>query len=116
MLRRPTQIALGTALVAATAAFAPAAHADRVGFNVSIGGPGYGVSFGNGAYWRGSHHYRPYWSAAYLAPPVVYAPPVVCTAPLYTAHIVYRAPRVVYRAPYVVRRPVVVRGPVYYGY
>src|SRR6478736_6682560 len=99
MLRRTTQIALGTALVAATAAFAPVAHADRVGFNVSIGGPGYGVAFGNGPYWRGSHYYQPYWSAAYIAPPVVYGPP-----------------RVVYRAPYVVRRPVVVGRPVYYGY
>ena len=49
MLRRTTQIALGTALVAATVAFAPAAHAGGVGFNVSIGGPGYGVAFGNGA-------------------------------------------------------------------
>jgi hypothetical protein len=77
MLRRKTQIAIGAALLAAAAAFAPAAHAERVGFNVSIGGPGYGVSFGNGPYWRGSHYYRPYWSAAYLAPPVVYSAPVV---------------------------------------
>ena len=111
MLRRTTQIALGTALVAAAAAFAPAAHADRIGFNLSIGGPGYGVAFGNGPYWHGSHHYRPYWSAAYVAPPVVYTPPYYYSAP-----VVYPAPRVVYRAPYVVRRPVVVRGPVYYGY
>lgn len=116
MLRRTTQIALGTALLAAVAAFAPAAHADRVGFNVSIGGPGYGVSFGNGPYWRGGHHHRPYWSAAYIAPPVIYAPPVYYPAPIYTAPVVYRAPRVVYRVPYVVRRPVVVGRPVYYGY
>ena len=106
MLRRTTQIALGTALVAATAAFAPAAHADRIGFNVSIGGPVYGVAFGNGPDWRGSH-YRPYWSAASIAPPVVSTPPYYYAAP-----VVYPAPRVVYRAPYVVRRPVVVRGPV----
>ena len=51
MLRRSFSIGLGTALVAATAAFAPAAHADRVGFNVSIGGPGYAVAFGNAPYW-----------------------------------------------------------------
>lgn len=108
MLRRTTRIALGTALVAAAAAFAPAAHAGGIGFNVSIGGPGYGVAFGNAPYWRG--HHRPYWSAAYIAPPVVYAPPY------YSAPVVYPAPRVVYRAPHVVRRPVVVRGPVYYGY
>ena len=111
MIRRTTHIALETALLAAAATFAPAAHADRVGFNISIGGPGYGVAFGSAPYWRGHHHYRPYWSAAYIAPPVVYAPTVVYPAP-----VVYRAPRVVYRAPYAVRRPIVVRGPVYYGY
>ena len=68
MLRRTTQIALGTVLVAATAAFAPVAHADRVGFNVSIGGPGYGVAFGNGPYWRGSHYYQPYCAACPVHP------------------------------------------------
>jgi len=116
MPRRTTQLAVGTALIAAAAAFAPAAHADRVGFNVSIGGPGYGVSFGNAPYRYGGHHYRPYWSAAYIAPPVVYAPPVYYPAPVYTAPVVYRAPRVVYRAPYVARRPIVAGGPAYYGY
>jgi hypothetical protein len=112
MIRRTTQIAIGTALVAAAAAFAPAAHAERVGFNVSIGGPGYAVSFGNAPYFRA---YRPYyhgprWRAAYVAPRTVYAPPVVYTAP-----VVYPVPRVVYRAPYV-RHPVLVRGPAYYRY
>jgi len=104
MLRRST-IALGTALIAGAAAFAPAAHADRVGFNVSIGGPGYALSVGNGPYWGGYYrpYHRAYWRAPYVAPPVVYAP------------VVYPAPRVIYRAPYV-RYPVVVRGPVYYGY
>lgn len=111
MLHRTTHIALGTALVAAAAMFAPAAHADRVGFNVSIAGPGYGVAFGNGPYWRGHHHYRPHYRPVYVPPPVVYAPAVVYRPP-----VVYRAPRVVYRAPYVVRRPVVVQSPVYYGY
>ena len=113
MFHRTLNIALGTALVAAAAAFAPAAHADRVGFNVSIGGPGYGVSFGNAPYWGGHHHrhhyrpyrhYRPHWRAAYYYD--YYAPPVVY----------YRAPRVVYRAPYYVApRPVIVHRP-YYGY
>jgi hypothetical protein len=105
MLNRTTHIALGTALVAAAATFAPAAHADRVGFNVSIGGPGYGVSVGNAPY-RGHHYYRHHWRPAYVAPRVVYTPPVVYYSP---------PPRVVYRAPYA-RYPVVVRGPVYYGY
>lgn len=107
MLRRTTHIALGTALAAAAAIFAPAAHADRIGFNVSIGGPGYGVSFGNAPYWGHRHHYWPAWRPVYVAPPVVYAAP----------RVVYVAPpvRVVYRTPYV-RYPVVVRGPAYYGY
>jgi hypothetical protein len=108
MLRRTTQLALGTALIAAAAAFAPAANAGNVGFNVSIAGPGYGVSFGNAPYYGHRHHYRPYYRPAYVAPPVVYTP-----APAYYAPaVVYSAPRVVYRAPYVVRRPPVV----YYGY
>jgi len=101
MMRRTTQLALGTALLAAAATFAPAAHADRVGFNVSIGGPGYAVSVGNAPYWGYRpyyrHHHR-HWRPAYVAPPVVYyAPP----------------PRVVYRAPYYAPR-VVIREPVYY--
>lgn len=107
MLRQAKHLAVGTALAAAAAVFAPAAHADRVGFNVSIGGPGYGIAFGNAPYWGHRHHYRPHWRAAYFAPPVVYGPPVVYSAP-----VVYAAPRVVYRAPYVVRRPVVID----YGY
>ena len=109
MLRRTTHFALGTALLAAAAAFAPAAHADRIGFNVSIGGPGYAVSFGNAPYWAHRHYrhyYRPYWRPVYAAPRVVYEPRVVYVAP--------RA-RVAYRAPYV-RYPVVVRGPAYYDY
>ena len=109
MLRRKTHIALGTALLGAAALFAPAANADRVGFNFSIAGPGYGVSFGNAPHWRGYRHYRAY--PRYIAPRVVYTPPIVYQAP-----VVYAPPRVVYRAPYAVRRPVVVHGPVYYGY
>jgi hypothetical protein len=107
MLRRTTHIALGAALVAAAAVLAPAAHASRVGFNVSIGGPGYAVSFGDAPYWGHRHYYGHAWRPAYVAPAVVYAAP----------RVVYVAPpaRVVYRAPYV-RHPVVVRGPVYYRY
>ena len=51
MLRQAKHLAVGTALAAAAAVFAPAAHADRVGFNVSIGGPGYGIAFGSAPYW-----------------------------------------------------------------
>lgn len=103
MQLRTPQVVLGTVLVAAVTAFAPAAHASRVGFNVSIGGPGYGIAFGDAPYWG----YRPYYRPAYYPRPVIYAPP----------RVVYVAPRarVVYRAPYV-RYPVVVGRPVYYGY
>jgi hypothetical protein len=104
MLRRTTHLTIAAALVAATAAFAPAAHASRVGFNVSIGGPGYAVTFGDRPYFH--HRYRYYRPApVYVAPPVVYAGP----------RVVYRTPRVVYRAPYVPPR-VVIGRPVYYRY
>ena len=108
MLRRFSHTALGAALIAGAAMFAPAAHAGGgVGFNVSIGGPGYAFSVGNAPYYGyRHHHYHPY-VAAYAAPPVVYGPPVAYVAP----PIVYAPPRVVYRAPYVVRRPVVVAYP-----
>jgi len=76
MLRRTTQFAVASALLAAAATFAPAAHADRVAFNVAIGGPGYAFSVGNAPYYRGypPYHggYRSYWRGAYVAPPVVY--------------------------------------------
>ena len=99
MLRRTTQIALASALVAGAAAFAPAAHADRIGFNVSVGGPGYGVTFGNVPVWR-PRYYAP--APVYVAPP----PP----------RVVYYAPpaRIVYRAPY--RHRYVVHPRVYYRY
>lgn len=105
MLRRTTQLAVASAIVAAAAAFAPAAHASRVGFDVSIGGPGYAVTFGTPYYYHHHRHfYRPAYGPVYIAPPVVYAPPPV----------VYTPPRVVYRAPYAPR--VIVGGPVYYRY
>ena len=107
MLRRTTHLAVATALVAAAAAFAPAAHASRVGFNVSIGGPGYAVTFGDRPYYRPyRHYYRPAYAPVYVAPPVVYAPPPVVYVP---------PARVVYRAPYV-RHHVVVGAPVWYRY
>jgi hypothetical protein len=103
MLRRTTQLALASALVAGAVAFAPAAHANRVGFNVSIGGPGYAVAFGNAPWW-GYRYYAP--APVYVAPPVVYAPPRV---------VYYRPPaRVVYRVPY--RHRYVVYPRVYYRY
>src|SRR5207244_177158 len=84
--------AVGATLAAAGLAFAPAAAAhDRVGFNFSIGGPGYAVSVGNPPYYYyGPHYYhRHYWRPAYVPAPVYVAPPVV-----------YRAPVVVAPAPY----------------
>jgi hypothetical protein len=89
--RKSLVAAVGATLAAAGLAFAPAAHANRVGFNLSIGGPGYAVSVGNAPYYYGPRHYYPrhYWRPAYVAAPVYVAPPVV-----------YRAPVVVGPAPY----------------
>ena len=67
------------AVALAAAAYAPAASADRVGFNVTFGGPGYAVNVGNAGFgyydsWRPApvvvrpypvyrpyHGYRPGW-------------------------------------------------------
>lgn len=92
MLRRKAVIAaLGATLAAAGMAVAPAAHADRIGFNLSFAGPGYGVTVGNAPVYDArpyySRHYR-HWAPAYVPAPVYAAPPVV-----------YRAPVVVERAP-----------------
>lgn len=103
MLSRTSLVAAaGAALTAAGLAFAPAAHAERIGFNLSIGGPGYDVSVGNAPYYYygpryygpryyGPRHYyrRHYYAPAYVPAPVYVAPPVV-----------YRAPVVVAPAPY----------------
>lgn len=89
--------AVGTALIAAAAAFAPAAHANgNVGFSVSIGAPGFAATVGNVPYagFGYAPYYRPYWRPVVVPAPVVYPP-------------------VVYAAPYVVR-PVVVARPVYH--
>jgi hypothetical protein len=96
---------------AAGVAFAPAATAGNVAWNVSLGGPGYAVSFGQPGWGPGYVNvgvagcgYNCY--GGYYAPPVpapVYAPPVVVP-------YVRVAPPVVYPAP-VVYRPVVVVAP-----
>jgi hypothetical protein len=103
MLRRTKHLALAGALVAAAAIAAPAAHASRIGVNLSIGVPGVVV---------GAPYYPPVYAPApvYVPPPaVVYTPPrVVAVAP---------PVRVIYRAPYRYHHHrVFVRGPVYYGY
>ena len=99
MLRRKALIAaVGATLAAGTAAFAPAAHADRVGFNLSFGGPGYGVTVGNAPYYYAPRYVAPAYVSTYVAPayvstyvappaysyytpPVYYAEPVVVAAP-----------------------------------
>jgi hypothetical protein len=86
-LRTTLAAALGAVGLAAAAAYAPAAHADRVGFNVTIGGPGYAFNIGNYGYGYG-----------YYAPPPVVAPYV----PYYRS---YYAPAPVVVRPYPVWRP-----------
>lgn len=102
--RKPVVAALGATLAVAALAFAPVAKADRVGFNLSFGGPGYGVTVGNGPYYRGyapyRYAYRPYWRPApvYFAPPVVYSEPVYyAPAPVYYPAVPYYRARVYHR-------------------
>ena len=95
---------LGTVALAAGAAYAPVASADRgVGFNISIGGPGYALSVGDGGYgygyydsWRPAPvvvapyapYYRPYRSHYRH-----YAPVIVQPYPVYRSHNRHRYDR-----------------------
>jgi hypothetical protein len=96
---------VGALALAAAAAYAPAASADRVGFNVTFGGPGYAVNVGNAGFgyydaWRPAPvvvapyapYYRPYRSyyRPYYAPVVVPAPVVVRPYPVYRPYQGYR--------------------------
>ena len=98
-LRKTFASAVGALALAAAAAYAPAASADRVGFNVTFGGPGYAVNVGNGGF-----GYYDTWRPA----PVVVAPYVPYTyyeRPYYRPYVpvpVYR-PYPVYRPHYVHR-------------
>jgi len=66
----------------------------RVGFGITLGGPGY--------YGHGPRYYapRPYWGPAYVAPPAYFAPP-----PVYVAPPVYAAPPAYYPPAYVPLNP-----------
>lgn len=102
MLRRKALItALGATLAAGGMAVAPAAHADRIGFNLSFAGPGYGVTVGNAPYYYGPRYHDPYrhWRRAYVPAPVYVAPPVVYRAPVVVAPapVYYPSGRLYYR-------------------
>ena len=98
-LRTTFASVVGALALAAAAAYAPAASADRVGFNLTIGGPGYAVNVGNAGYgyydyWRPApvvvapYSYYPYRS--YYAPVVVPAPVVVRPYPVYRPYYGHR--------------------------
>ncbi len=103
-----------TAALACAGAFASLpAHADRVAWNVTIGGPGFAVSAGQP--WGG-------WGAGPVVRPIV-APwaPIVAPAPVFVPGPAYFAPPVVpvvrpvrwrHARPVVVGAPVFVRAPV----
>jgi hypothetical protein len=95
LLRTKLASTVGALGLAAAAVYAPAASADRVGFSVSVGGPGYAFNVGNAGYYD-----YDYWRPA----PVVVAPYVPYYRPYYPRPVVV-APPVIYR-PY----------PVYRGY
>ena len=69
IVRSRIAVILGAIGLAASTAYAPAASADRIGFNVTVGGPGYGFTVGN-------------YGAPYGAPHVAYFAP----APVVVAH------------------------------
>ena len=114
MNRHTLTLALCSIVLAATTALVPTAHAGNVAWGVSVGGPGFQVTAGQPAYYRGrGFHgapYRPiarpyfplYYQAAFRAavvvPPVFYAPPPVAY-PYYAPAPVVIAPRRVIYAP-----------------
>ncbi|MFO1397157.1 MAG: hypothetical protein U1F48_08845 [Burkholderiales bacterium] len=96
---------VGTLLVGAAAAFAPAASANNVAWSVSVGVPGLAITAGEPAYYGAPYrpYYRPYYRPVVVAPPVVYAPyyaPVA--APVYRPYRYYAPRPVVYGPPVVV--------------
>jgi hypothetical protein len=96
IVRSRIAVILGAVGLAAAASYAPAASADRIGFNVTVGGPGYGFTVGN----YGIPYGAPY--GGYYAPaPVAVTPPVPY---YYRPYRPYYAP-VVVPAPYPVVRP-----------
>ena len=91
-LRSKIASAAGALALAAAAFYAPAASADRVGFNVTFGGPGYAVNVGNG------YGYYDYWQPApvVVAPYAPYAPYAYYGRPYYRPYVV-STPYPVYR-------------------
>jgi hypothetical protein len=90
---------LGTLLVGAAAAFAPAASAGNVGWSVSVGVPGVAISAGEPVYYGAPYrpYYRPYYAPVVVAPPVVYSS-YYAPVPVYAPYR-YWAPRPVVYAP-----------------
>ena len=116
-----------SAALVASLAFAPAATASNVAWNVSIGGPAFAVSAGQPGIWGGGFRpvgpgcvgcgwrrpwVRPVVAAPIFAPPTVFVQtpvfaPIVAPFPVVAPVVVVRPRRVFVRAP-VVTRPVVV--------
>lgn len=94
---------LGTLLVGAATAFAPAASADNVGWSVSVGVPGLAITAGEPAYYGAPYrpYYRPYYRPVVVAPPVVYAPYYAAPVPVYRPYRYYAPRPVVYGPPVV---------------
>ena len=87
-LRTRIASAVGAIALAGAVAYAPAASADRIGFNLTFGGPGYAVNVGNAGYGYG---YYDYWRPApvYVAPYTTYYQPYYY-APVVRPYPVYR--------------------------
>jgi len=99
--RRAVLATAAATLLAGGIAIAPAASANNVAWNVSIGGPGFAVSAGQPAYGYGFRgygygfaHYRPWYrpvAQIVVAPPVIVPYRYVAPRPLFT-----RPPAVAY--------------------
>ena len=127
MKRRHLFAAVLAAGVAASALLVPAANAGNVGFNVAIGGPGFGLNVGNfgwnafvpGPFFVPRPVFRPavvrvapapVWGApgfgpAFIASPPIFAPPPVVFIPPVVA---VRPPvfRPAFRPVFVIARPI----------
>ena len=97
MIRRTATVLTSAAAVCAALAFAPAATAGNVAWNVSVGGPGFAVSAGQPGYW-GVNAWRPGVAAPYYRPwhrPVVAAPLAYPVPVAYPAPVLYPRPAAV---------------------
>jgi hypothetical protein len=95
-MKTPAALVVMAATVAIALAHAPAASAGSKYYNVTVGGPGYAVSFGSAGvgFLAGAPFYPAFAPVAVVAPAPVFAPVVVAPPVVYRAHRPHRVVRV----------------------